>query len=67
MGKWHLVPMGEICMSEIVSYTCVDCLSKSDVSNEHHNDERIYIECECGERCAPTNSDEIQHLLRLIG
>ena len=47
-------------VKESVAYTCVSCLSESEVSIESHNDVDIYIECDCGERCAPTESDEIQ-------
>jgi hypothetical protein len=47
----------------IVQYTCVSCLSQSDVSIESHNDKDIYIECGCGERCEPSTSIEIQEKL----
>lgn len=47
-----------------VEYTCVSCLSKSDVSIESHSDENVYIECECGERCEPSSSQEITDILK---
>ena len=47
-------------MEQTIKYTCVSCSSESDVLIKSHNDEDTYIECECGERCAPSNSKEIQ-------
>jgi hypothetical protein len=52
-------------MSELtgtIEYTCVDCLSKSDIALDLHHDPMTYIECDCGERCEPTSSEEIQAL-----
>ncbi|MDI4653102.1 MULTISPECIES: hypothetical protein [Pseudoalteromonas] len=45
-----------------VEYTCTSCGSTSDVEMKEHLDEKIYIECECGERCEPSESDEICEL-----
>ena len=36
--------------------------STSEVEMKEHLDEKIYIECECGERCEPSESDEICEL-----
>jgi hypothetical protein len=46
-----------------IDYTCVSCLGQSKVKLSLHKDENTYIECDCGERCEPTQSTEIQALL----
>ena len=46
----------------VVEYICTCCGSLSEVSVTDHKDENIYIECECGERCEPSDSDEIGEL-----
>ena len=51
----------------IIEYTCVGCLSKSDVTLDLHYDDMTYIECDCGERCAPSESSEIKELLTAHG
>jgi len=48
---------------ETIKYTCVCCLGESDVNIKHHLDEGVYIECDCGERCEPSSSDEIKSIL----
>lgn len=45
-----------------VEYTCTSCGSTSEVTMKDHLDESKYIECECGERCEPSDSDEICEL-----
>ena len=50
-------------MSKTIPYTCTECLSQNDIDNDVHNDDDMYVECECGERCAPTDSSEIQEKL----
>ncbi len=47
-----------------IKYTCVSCLGESDVDIKSHFDEKIYIECDCGERCEPSSSQEITELLK---
>ena len=48
--------------SQTVEYTCTDCGSLSDVLVSDYLDDDKYIECDCGERCEPSDSDEICEL-----
>lgn len=45
-------------LKSTVTYRCTDCKSLSEVALEIHQDGSRYIECSCGERCAPYMSWE---------